>query len=100
MLTNLSLPNGVVLNETQTLLGAGQLFTTGKVLYVSSLGGNNINVGNDPAAPIATVAQAISQCRANKGDIIVILPGHTETVTATSINVNVAGVTIVGLGSG
>lgn len=48
----------------------------------------------------ATVDAAIGLCVANSGDTIYVLPGHTETVTATSIALDVAGVSIIGLGSG
>lgn len=48
----------------------------------------------------ATVDAAIGACTANAGDTIYVLPGHTETVTATSIALDVAGVQVIGLGSG
>lgn len=51
-------------------------------------------------APFATLDYAVGQCRANKGDVIFIKPGHTETLTATSVAVDVAGIAIVGLGQG
>lgn len=47
----------------------------------------------------STIASAIALCTANAGDVIYVLPGHTETLTA-SIDVNIAGVSIIGLGSG
>lgn len=46
----------------------------------------------------ATVDAAISACTSAAGDTIYVLPGHTETVTATSIALDVAGVSIIGLG--
>lgn len=92
--------DGMVNRGSQYLLGAGELFTTGKVFYVSSVDGANGNPGTDPAFPKGTVDDAIGACRADKGDIIVLMPGHAETVTATSIALDVAGVTIIGFGSG
>ncbi len=59
--------------------------------------------GPDPDGRIryaATIDAAIGLCTANAGDIIYVLPGHTEAVTATSINCDIAGVSIIGLGSG
>ncbi len=51
--------------------------------------------------PFGTLAYAISQCVANRGDIIFIKPGHAETITAnTALPFNIAGVAIVGLGAG
>lgn len=61
--------------------------------------GSNGNKGTF-RAPFATLDYAIGQCRANKGDVILIKPGHSETLTATSVAVDVAGIAIVGLGSG
>jgi signal peptidase I len=52
-------------------------------------------------SPFATLNYAVTQCVANRGDIIVIKPGHVETVsTATALALNIAGVAIVGLGAG
>lgn len=49
----------------------------------------------------ATIATALAQCVANRGDVIVVLPGHTETVSsATALAFNIAGVTILGVGTG
>lgn len=48
----------------------------------------------------ATVNAAIAACTSAAGDTILVLPGHTETVTATSIAHNIAGVAIIGLGEG
>lgn len=80
----------------------------GKVFWVdnSSLGsGDKFRSGSDGNkgtydAPFATLDYAIGQCRANKGDIIFIKPGHSETLTATSVAVDVEGIAIVGLGQG
>ena len=61
--------------------------------------GSNGNQGtfNDP---FSTLDYAIGKCRADKGDIIFIKPGHAETLSATSVAVDVAGIAIVGLGQG
>lgn len=51
--------------------------------------------------PFATLAYALTQCVANRGDIIYIKPGHAETISAnTSLPLSKAGVAIVGLGAG
>lgn len=47
-----------------------------------------------------TVDAAVGLCTANAGDTIIVLPGHTETVTSTSIALDVAGVNVLCLGSG
>jgi hypothetical protein len=61
--------------------------------------GSNGNKGtyNDP---FSTLDFAVGACRANKGDIIFVKPGHAETLTATSVAVDVAGIAIIGLGQG
>lgn len=48
-----------------------------------------------------TVKLALAQCVASRGDTIVVMQGHTETITgATDLAISIAGVTIVGLGRG
>lgn len=98
MLTKLNLPNGVS-NRGVNVLGSGALFTTGKVIYVSSVIGSNGNIGTDPNFPVATIAQAQTIATASTGDIVVILPGHSETLT-TALTLSKAGVSYVGLGQG
>lgn len=80
----------------------------GKVFWVSNAttllpgqkGGSNGNKGTFDA-PFSTLDYAVGQCTANRGDIIVIKPGHAETVsTASALALDVAGVAIVGLGVG
>ena len=49
----------------------------------------------------ATIDAAIGSCVASRGDVIYVMPGHTENITsATSLVCDVAGVTIRGLGEG
>ena len=85
--------------------------TTGQVYYVSnvsttaiapgSIGGSNGNDGKSPQSPFSTLDYAIGQCTASRGDVIYVLPGHAETVsTAAFIAIDVAGVSIIGLGRG
>lgn len=74
--------------------------TTGTYYFVSSGTGSSGNTGASPGEALATVDQAINKCTAAKGDVIVVLPGHAETVTATSIALDVSGVQVIGLGSG
>lgn len=72
----------------------------GKVFWVSSGTGSNGNAGTFER-PWATIDYAVGRCTANKGDIIVVLPGHTETVTAAAgLDLDVAGIAIIGLGAG
>src|SRR3990167_6061342 len=43
----------------------------------------------------------MSRCTASRGDVIFVMPGHAETVSAAGgITMDVNGVAIIGLGSG
>ena len=49
----------------------------------------------------ATLSSASAACTASRGDVILIAPGHTETISSsTALTLSVAGVTIIGLGTG
>jgi hypothetical protein len=55
------------------------------------------------AAVYTTIAGALASCVANRGDIVFVAPGHTETVTGAdgiAFTTTAAGVTIIGLGNG
>lgn len=72
----------------------------GNVFWVDSGAGSNGNKGTYDR-PFATIDYAIGRCTASNGDIIFVKPGHTETVSAAAgIACDVAGIAIVGLGSG
>lgn len=80
----------------------------GKVYWVSNAstlqrgqrGGSNSNKGTYDS-PFSTLAYAVTQCIANRGDVIFIKPGHAETISsATALTLSIAGVAIIGLGLG
>jgi hypothetical protein len=81
-----------------------QRLTTGNVFFVKSghaSGGDTSGYGSSPDRPFLTLAFAISQCTASNGDMIYLLPGHAESLSAAgAIAASVAGITIVGLGNG
>jgi hypothetical protein len=57
--------------------------------------------GINPDAPFATIDYAVGKCTANAGDVIYVLPGHAETVSeAGGLDLDVAGITIIGIGNG
>jgi hypothetical protein len=75
--------------------------TTGNYYFVDSAIGSNSNAGTKITAPLATIDAAIGKCTASNGDVIVVSPGHTETIAgATTLAMDVAGVHIIGLGTG
>ncbi len=73
----------------------------GTVLAEGGKTGSNGNKGTY-IAPFSTVAYAITRCTSGRGDIIMIMPGHTETIAAASgiTFTSTTGVTVVGLGRG
>ena len=77
------------------------LLTPGEVYFVNSVRGSNNNDGRDVLRPRATWQNAYNSCRANRGDMVVLLPGHLETYTAAAaMALNIAGVTTLILGHG
>jgi hypothetical protein len=72
----------------------------GDVYWVDSVNGSNGNKGNFDR-PFSSIDYAVGRCTANQGDIIMVKPGHVETVTAAGgLDLDVAGIAIVGLGAG
>ena len=105
------------INSGKGLLTASALFrsamkenpTTGRIFLVgkSTLSRYNeytaVYSSYSDGTPVVhtTVKLALAQCVASRGDVILVMPGHTETLSsATALALNVAGVTILGLGSG
>lgn len=80
----------------------------GKVLWVNSTTvlpdlGKGSSDGNDGTylRPLATIDAAVAKCKANRGDVIYVMPGHVETIGAASaLDLDVAGVRLIGLGHG
>lgn len=81
-----------------------QGMTTGDIWFVDSThaaASDTAGFGRNPEAPVATIDYAVGLCTANKGDIIYVAPGHTETLAAAAdLALDVAGITIIGLGNG
>jgi hypothetical protein len=85
-------------------IGALDLPTGGNVRYVyQDANGNGIASLSNVTASLQdasdlTVAAAFGKCRANRGDRIIVLPGHVEAIATTGWPV-VAGVTVISLGN-
>lgn len=72
----------------------------GQVLWVDGNRGGNGNKGTYDR-PFGTIDYSVGRCNANQGDIIMVKPGHVETVSAAAgLGLDVAGIAIVGLGAG
>jgi len=86
------------------LVGSSDYTTTGNVFFVdsgSTARGDSAAKGSSPDTPFATVDFAVGRCTANNGDIIFVMPGHNESFSgADSVAVDVAGVSIIGMGKG
>jgi hypothetical protein len=73
---------------------------TGNVFYVHSGTGSNSNSGT-VSKPFATIDYAVERCTANNGDLIIVKQGHAEVVSAAGgLDLDVAGITIMGMGQG
>jgi len=71
----------------------------GKVFWVDENGGGGSR--GDFNHPLSSIDAAMALCVANRGDVIIAKPGHVENISAAGdLTCDVAGVTIVGLGSG
>lgn len=72
----------------------------GTALQGSQVAGSDGNRGTYNK-PYATVAYAVTQCVASRGDVIMVKAGHAENLSsATALAMSVAGVAVVGLGAG
>ncbi len=57
--------------------------------------------GSGTVRLFSTIALANAQCTAGRGDVIYVLPNHTEAISSTTaLNLSVAGVSVIGLGNG
>lgn len=95
-------PTGVTIRNIpilQTATGAVFWVYNGTALQASQVGGSDGNQGTFNK-PFATLNYAMTQCVAARGDVIIVKAGHAETIsTATAMNWNKSGVTILGMGN-
>jgi hypothetical protein len=103
-MTLTNFPNGIT-SFGVPQIGSGIIpVTNGNYYFVcnrTNANGSDGNEGTSPEMPFATLDTAINNCTANNGDVIIILPGHAESIaSATALLFDIAGVTIIGLGVG
>lgn len=76
----------------------------GNIFFVdsgSTTGGDTSGFGQSPDSPFLTIDFAVGQCTASNGDVIYVMPGHAESLTAAAaIAADVAGISIIGVGVG
>ena len=104
----LSVVNGLAVGkhgqEKMVMDGAGRMvlaFNPGNQFFVDSGVGSYLYDGATWDKPFATLDYAVGKCTANNGDIIWVAPGHNEGITAAAaIDIDIAGVSIIGLGNG
>jgi len=95
--------NGVTIRGIPlTVSNPGEVFWVNStaVLAKGARGGSD---GNDGTyrSPFATIDYAVGRCTANRGDIIMVMPGHSEDISgASALDLDVAGVAVIGLGTG
>ncbi len=86
------------------IASAGVNRGTGRVFYVdSNAGGSATSTGTTPASAWPTLDDAFDTGHvvANRGDVVYVMQGHTESVaSAGAISLDVDGVTVIGLGNG
>ena len=71
----------------------------GSTFYVDS--GVAGSAGTDWSTAVATLNAGIALCGNDHGDIILVAPGHAETIsTADGVDCDISGITIIGLGYG
>ena len=95
-------PNGIS-SHGVPILPTSQLFV-GTAYFVDSRYGSDGNNGKSTGKPFATLNKAVGVCSANRGDVIYLMPLHYEDIGDTSttgtIDLDVAGISVIGLGIG
>jgi len=73
----------------------------GDEFYVDYTNGDNGRSGRSKESSVKTLAYALSLATANQDDVIYLLPGHAETISAAAgLAIDKAGISIIGIGNG
>ena len=72
---------------------------TGRIFYVDA---STPGAGDGRAwdTAVATLDAAVNLCTDDRGDTIYVAQGHTETVISDFVDIDLGGITIIGLGNG
>lgn len=88
------------MKEIDKLVSIGPNPGTGQIFYVDS-GVTTAGNGTSWENAVATLDAGVNLCTANRGDVIFVAQGHAENLSgADGVDVDIAGVTIIGLGNG
>jgi len=89
------------MDRVEDMLQISSALGTGSVYYVDS-GAAVAGDGSSWDHPLATINAAVAKCSANNGDLILVAPGHAETISTAALSpvVSAAGVSVMGLGNG
>ena len=76
--------------------------SAGVVFFVNCINGvDGVAYGGSPETPFATITYAIAAAVTGRGDLIIVMPGYTETIaTLAGLVVDKANLTILGMGNG
>lgn len=74
----------------------------GNIFFVDSGDGSDTaGNGTHPDSPFDSIDFTIAQCTATQGDVIFVLPGHAEAVSAAAgLDLDIAGISVIGVGHG
>jgi hypothetical protein len=92
----------IVTNESTgsiPTVGVKEIYTTGNTYFVDSNNGAATNNGLSSSQAVATLATAVALTTANNGDVILLMPGHAETIAAET-TISTEGITVLGMGNG
>lgn len=75
--------------------------TGGKIFWVGNRSGLPSGDGSKPEYPFSTVEKAFAKCSSGRNDVVYVLPGHAQTISAADAwAAIVAGTKVIGLGTG
>lgn len=82
-----------------------QLLSEAQVLFVDSghtnaLDAHDTEHGHSFEKPLKTIDYAVDLCTAAERSVILVAPGHNESLDGTSIDFDVSDVTVIGIGEG
>lgn len=103
MLYNMNAGYGRLMADRLPSGGVGKTFIVGASTIPNRQMYSELFKDDNDGTPrfFSTINAAVDRCTAGAGDTIYVLPGHTETISnATTLLLDVAGVTIQGLGAG